>query len=962
MEGAMRFEKIAPYTYRIPRQGKMRVDAVFFASEEILKDLQGENYASLQQLMNVATLPGIVEPALAMPDIHWGYGFPIGGVAAFDPEEGGVVSPGGVGFDINCLPAGTRVLFHDRYTRPIEEVAREQEPLLTVWRLGEKAEAGKAFLLLSREAETLVRLRTEGGFILEATPDHPVYTPSGMRPIGTLKKGDQVAVHPFQGFPHEPLPSLTLLSEERAQALGLALGFPRAADVLKEKGLLPLQADHPHLPAILRLLGYALGDGTLYRSRGRGYLVLYGDEEGLLEAKEDLKRLGFQAGGPYVRVRNHSFRGRTFTYREASLKASSRALFLLLHALGLPEGPKAQTAFALPHWLFFIPAWLKANFLAGLFGAELSAPKWVSGHGYNLASPVLSQSKRKSLLGIGRTFMEDLARLMESLGLEVQSLREELDWEEPADPSHRFKLILRSTPENLSLLYERVGYAYAPQKAWLAQAAAFYLRLKKAHLEARETQAEEVLALRQAGLGPKRIAATLGLPRRFVERTLYEKRGGFRPWGFPTFPEFLQRAGPMLFDRVVAMETVPHGGRVYDLSMAHEGHNFVAEGFVVSNCGVRLLASHLTLEDLLPRQRELADTLYRLIPSGVGSERKDVRFSKKELKEILKEGAGWLIQRGYGYPEDLHFIESEGRLPWANPDKVSERAFERGAPQIGTLGSGNHFLEVQYVDQIYDEEAAEAFGLFPNQITVLIHTGSRGLGHQVCQDYVERFLKVAPRYRIELADKQLAAAPIQSPEGQDYLQAMAAAANFAFANRQLIAHFVREAFEAVGFPPREHGLRVLYDLAHNNAKFEEHGGRRVLVHRKGATRAFGPGNPEIPLEYRHVGQPVLVPGDMGRYSYVLAGTEKAMAVSFGSSCHGAGRKMSRHQAKRVARERNLIKELAERGILVRAATKATVDEEMPEAYKDVSVVVEAVQGAGIGKKVARLRPLIVVKG
>ncbi len=394
------------------------------------------------------------------------------------------------------------------------------------------------------------------------------------------------------------------------------------------------------------------------------------------------------------------------------------------------------------------------------------------------------------------------------------------------------------------------------------------------------------------------------------------------------------------------------------------------EGGVVSpggvgfdiNCGVRLLASHLALEDLLPRQRELADALYRLVPSGVGSQRRDVRFSKKELKEILKEGAGWLVKRGFGYPEDVGFIESEGRLPWANPDKVSERAFERGAPQIGTLGSGNHFLEVQYVDEIYHEEAALAFGLFKGQITVLIHTGSRGLGHQVCQDYVERFLKVAPRYGIELVDKQLAAAPIKSPEGQDYLQAMAAAANFAFANRQLIAHFVREAFEEVGFSPKDHGLRVLYDLAHNNAKFEEHGGRRVLVHRKGATRAFGPGNPEIPEEYRKVGQPVLVPGDMGRYSYVLAGTERAMAVSFGSSCHGAGRKMSRHQAKRVARERNLVKELAEKGILVRAATRATVDEEMPEAYKDVSLVVEAVEGAGIGKKVARLRPLIVVKG
>ncbi len=380
------------------------------------------------------------------------------------------------------------------------------------------------------------------------------------------------------------------------------------------------------------------------------------------------------------------------------------------------------------------------------------------------------------------------------------------------------------------------------------------------------------------------------------------------------------------------------------------------------NCGVRLLASNLSREVLEPHRSRLADLLYREVPSGVGSERKDVRFSRKELKEILREGAGWLVKRGFGSPEDLRFIESEGRLPWANPDKVSERAFERGAPQLGTLGSGNHFLEVQYVDQIYDPEAAEALGLFPGQVTVLIHTGSRGLGHQVCQDYVERFLKVAPRYGIELVDKQLAAAPIQSPEGQDYLQAMAAAANFAFANRQLIAHFVREAFEKAGFGPKEHGLRVLYDLAHNNAKFEEHKGRRVLVHRKGATRAFGPHHPEIPPEYRKVGQPVLVPGDMGRYSFVLVGTEKAMEVSFGSSCHGAGRKMSRHQAKKVARTRNLVKELEAQGILVRAATRATVDEEMPEAYKDVSEVVAAVEGAGIGRIVARLRPLIVVKG
>jgi len=380
------------------------------------------------------------------------------------------------------------------------------------------------------------------------------------------------------------------------------------------------------------------------------------------------------------------------------------------------------------------------------------------------------------------------------------------------------------------------------------------------------------------------------------------------------------------------------------------------------NCGVRLLSSILSREDLEPIKEKLADYLYARVPSGVGSERRDLRLSRRELKNVLREGAQAVVAMGFGEEEDLLFIESRGRLPGADPDRVSPRALERGAPQLGTLGSGNHFLEVQYVDEIYDEEAARAFGLFEGQVTVLIHTGSRGLGHQVCEDYVERFLKRLSYYKIELPDRQLAAAPIRSPDGDDYLRAMAAAANFAFANRQLITHFTREAFEAAGFAPRDHGLRVVYDLAHNNAKFEEHKGRGVLVHRKGATRAFGPGHPELPRIYRPVGQPVLVPGDMGRYSFVLAGTEGAMEKTFGSSCHGAGRRLSRAKAKKLARTKDTVGELAKKGIVVRAKTRATVWEEIPEAYKDVSEVVEVVHGAGIGKKVARLRPLIVVKG
>jgi tRNA-splicing ligase RtcB len=381
------------------------------------------------------------------------------------------------------------------------------------------------------------------------------------------------------------------------------------------------------------------------------------------------------------------------------------------------------------------------------------------------------------------------------------------------------------------------------------------------------------------------------------------------------------------------------------------------------NCGVRLLTSGLRREEVDPsvgrlaqdpRKVRLADTLFREIPSGMGKGRKDFRLNREELEEVLKEGAG------YGEPGDLEHIESGGRLPGAAPEAVSMRAYERGLTQLGTLGSGNHFLEVQYVDEIYDEETAEVFGLQEGGVTVLIHTGSRGFGHQVCTDYVERFLEVAPKYGIELMDKQLASAPIESPEGEEYLKGMSAAANFAFANRQLITHFVCQAFDVAGHTG--HGLKVLYELAHNNAKFEEHGCKRVLVHRKGATRAFGPAEIDLPEEYRFVGQPVLVPGDMGRYSFVLAGTEGAMSETFGSSAHGAGRKMSRHRAKREAKGRNIIREMGDKGIVVRAAQRGAVDEEISEAYKDVADVVEVIHGAGISRKVARLRPIIVVKG
>ncbi len=384
------------------------------------------------------------------------------------------------------------------------------------------------------------------------------------------------------------------------------------------------------------------------------------------------------------------------------------------------------------------------------------------------------------------------------------------------------------------------------------------------------------------------------------------------------------------------------------------------------NCGVRLLRSNLDREHMLPRIKELVDVLYREIPAGVGSKGK-VRLGPEDEEKLLLKGARWAVERGFGDITDLERIESGGCLEGADPSLVSKKAYERGSAQQGTLGSGNHFLEIQYVDMIYDEEAARAMNLFRDQITVMIHTGSRGFGHQVCTDFLEVMLRAAQKYRIELPDRELACAPFGSTEAQDYLAAMKAAANYAWANRQCLMHWTREAFMSVlSLGPHDLGMALIYDVAHNIAKVEEHivNGRKMklAVHRKGSTRAFPPGHAELPSAYRNIGQPVLIPGDMGRASFVLLGTEKAMNETFGSTCHGAGRMMSRHQAIRQAKGRAIWRELADKGIIVKSSGRETLAEEMPEAYKDISDVVNVVHNAGISKKVARLRPIGVIKG
>lgn len=384
------------------------------------------------------------------------------------------------------------------------------------------------------------------------------------------------------------------------------------------------------------------------------------------------------------------------------------------------------------------------------------------------------------------------------------------------------------------------------------------------------------------------------------------------------------------------------------------------------NCGVCCLTSNLSREEVTAQIDRLLPSLFRNIPSGVGSSNRSMEVGTREFRDVLEKGSLWSMKKGYLPREDIDAHEEKGCITGADPEAVSARAIERGQPQLGTLGSGNHFLELDVVDRIMDDKIAKSFGLFEGQVVVQIHTGSRGLGHQICDEHVHAMLRSIQRYGIELPDRQLACAPVQSREGREYFSAMACAANFAFANRDMIACLVRETFEqCFGKSCGQLGMRLLYDCCHNIAKMEkidwEGSESKVCIHRKGATRALPPGDPRLPDRFARTGQPVLVPGDMGRMSFVLAGARGAHETFF-SACHGAGRVLSRHEAKKRSRGREIVKELLKHDIHAMAASRATLAEEIPEAYKDVSDVVETIAGAGIAVPVARLKPFAIMKG
>lgn len=986
-------EKIDAYRWRIPRSYMpgMRVDGIIYASDKLIEQIRKDR--APQQVANVATLPGIVKYSLAMPDIHWGYGFSIGGVAATDVEAGGVISPGGVGFDINCL-CNSFILNELGYKIRIKDYEKVF-PLRNIRcmdfnRDKEDSTEILCFLKQKNKKKTYVIL-TETGRQITATEDHPFYAKDGMEQLKNLLINDEVAVYPFEGVEYEKPSSDIIVDRKDMEELLLKLGKTARGNAinqilkfLEKNNILPLRYDSPQLPYLIKIMGYCFGDGSLYfqKERNKGITAFYGKRQDLKDIKRDLERIGFKSK-IYSRHRRHKIKTQYSTVKfereEVFLKAPCNGLAVLLVALGMPIGNKCRQPYGVPKWLIKAPLWQKRLFLAGLFGAELSSPKTLTGHGYNFYCPTLSMNKTKDCLENGREFLKDISKMLSEFGVKTNHISERLEYVNKGGlVSHRLRLILSNNSEDLINLYSRIGFEYNSGRRFLANVACQYLKLKEVIIkERKETAALTPALLQRSEWSNEGIYEYLKSPyvsRRFIERSLYEtRRTPPRMWGDdPEFDEFkktqtegLGKSG-MVWDRIKEIVETEHDDWVYDFTVEHPHHNFIADSFVVSNCGVRLLRSNMFEKDIRPKLKDLVAGLYHNVPAGVGS-KGEIKVDDREEQKILVKGAKWALSRGYATENDIEHTEEKGAMEGANPEVVSERAYERGRKQSGTLGSGNHFIEVQMIDEVYDEEAARTFGLEKGGITVMIHSGSRGFGYQICDDNARDMVSTLSKYGISVPDRQLACAPVNSEEGKRYFGAMKCAANYAWNNRQCLMHLVRLTFEKVlGESWQNLGMSLIYDVAHNIAKLEKHkvdGKERLLcVHRKGATRAFGPDHPDIPQVYKNIGQPVIIPGDMGTNSYLLVGTQKAMEETFGTTCHGAGRCLSRTAAMHNYTVGQVRKELEEKGIVLMAAGKGTIVEEAPGAYKDVNEVVDAVDGAGISKRVCRMRPFGVLKG
>ena len=975
-------KKINDHMFEIEKTGNMKVPVRIYASEKLLKNIDQDN--SLQQGMNVACLPGIYGQSIMLPDAHQGYGFSIGGVAAIDFEHG-CISPGGIGFDINCLVRDSKVLCEHGYFKSVQEFendfveienahpeyslkTRKIRNALLSFDAGSKSFSPKepTFLIKRKHSGKILEVETALGFKLQATGEHPILTRDGMVESKNLVEHQEVVVFPFKGIEYEEPCDRVLVDEE--------IFSKQERDELRKRGLLPFTLKNDKLPIIAKLFGYLLGDGTIYFSGEKGFVNAYGQEEDLEDIQLDLKRIGFSAK-TYSRTREHNIPTRygnvEFTKKAYELHTPSKALAKLLCELGYPEGNKTSVPFSVPGWIITSPLWIKRLFLSGLFGAELSSPRTHTKTGFDC--PTLSINKNTLLLDNVRGFCIQIMELLEEFDVETHKLLQTRDFVNKQGQTHRLRIQISSKEDNLLRLWEKIGFSYNRKRDRLSQIAITYIKSKKAMTKQRKEIALRTKELRSKGLKLKEVQKLLEshvTNKRFIERHYYARASHRLPLDFISFNEYaeikakdLEKHG-CLFDSIKSIKEREYDDYVYDFNIP-ETHNFIADNIIVSNCGVRLLTTPLKKEEVEPKIRELIDSMYRNVPSGVGSE-SFLRLSNQELDDVLNRGAEWAVEHGYGFKEDLEHCEEGGRMKEADASKVSNRAKSRGREQLGTLGAGNHFLEVQFVDHIYDKKVAEAFGIHnEGQVTVMIHCGSRGLGHQVCSDYLREMEEADPALAKSLPEKDLIYAKSGTQLAKNYFGAMAASANYAWANRHIIAHQVRKSFKDVlGIEPEK--IKTVYDVAHNIAKIEEHNiegvDRKVYVHRKGATRSLPAEHPNVPEAYKHVGQPVLIPGSMGTSSYLLVGTQQALDETFGSTAHGAGRVMSRTEALRSFRGEQIKKDLADHSIYLRTGSMKGVAEEAPAVYKDIDEVVKVSHEAGIGNLVAKLRPIGVIKG
>ncbi len=966
--------KISDYIWEIPKEFRsdMKVPARIFASEEMLEDLFKDR--SLWQLVNMATLPGIYKYALAMPDIHEGYGF--------------------------CLIKGTKILTSLGYYLDIENLENKETKLFVFNKKRKKLENSKIIKFYKLKPYTEVyQIETEAGLVLTATKDHPLFTKEGMKKIEFLKEGEEIAVYGFEGVPYEKPSSERIVDEKDIyQALQktnlphLDYRYKIIIEKLKKRNLLPLSYDHPKLPYLIKIMGFVFGNASMgfIGKKKDGVIYFAGKKEDLLKVKEDLEILGYKSSKVYKA---------RYSY---ALDINASSLVILLIALGTPIGSKVNQEYSIPQWLFKAPLWQKRLFLASLFGCELRTPHRRLERKFGFNNPVFPMGKNIKLVENGKKFLMDLAKLCQEFGIEVTKINQRRIYEtKKGYKSTSLELVFSSKIDSLINLWSKIGYEYNQERMFKASVASIYLKLKKKMLEKRnEVIKISIPQLLSLGLSYQKIGNLLKdqyLSPRFIVDVCYKLSRGQQnikpqtPPNFITWKEFFEtrtkglgRSG-LVWDKIIKIEKIDYKDYVYDLTVENENHNFIANSFLVSNCvggiaafdlkegiispggvgydincGVRLLVSPFFYDEIKEKIPKLTEQIFKEVPSGVGRGG-FWNLNKEEMNLVLSEGAKWVVEKlGYGTKDDLISTESEGKIEGADPDKVSKEAKDRGKDQLGTIGAGNHFVEIQRVAEVFDEEVAKKLGLEKNKVAVLIHCGSRGLGHQVATDYIKLALNYLERKNLELPDRELAYFPYESPEGKDYLSAMKAAANFAFANRQMITYEVRKAFRKVFGKDIE--LKQVYDVAHNIAKIEKYDGKELIVHRKGATRSFPPKHPEIHQQYQEIGQPTLIPGSMGTSSYVLVGQELAMKISFGSSPHGAGRMMSRTEAKKKIRGSELKKELESRGIAVAAGSMSGLAEEAPVAYKDVSQVVEVVNNIGIAKKVVKLVPIGVIKG